>query len=387
MLNFALIQIESNGSKYLPIFLIAAFLVFVLSCFIFIGSSLKKEISQTIDMQPDLIVQKIRSGKVVDAPSQWVDEFISIEGISSVNQRVYGKYFYEPAEEYFTIVGVDFYDEQIWGDIKHIVKGIDMESFLSKKHMLIGEGVKRFLDEYHFFKYYNFRPPDKSVEKVYIYDTFKNQINLIGSDMIIMDINLAKTILGIDEDKATDILIDVANVDETETIKTKIRVSHFDIRIISKEELYKVYTTFFNYRSSLFIILFFICMLTFIIILYQRYSLVNGVEKREIGTLRSLGWSINKVIKLKMIENAVVFLSAFIIGVNTAYIYVFIMDAPLLGNIFLGFGNLDHMAVFTPVFDFSLFVTLFIIFIVPVLASVLVPVWKISLSEPYEAMR
>jgi ABC-type lipoprotein release transport system permease subunit len=267
------------------------------------------------------------------------------------------------------------------------VKNIDLDKFSSKQHMIIGEGVKKFLDEYHFFEYYNFRPPDKSIEKVFIYDTFLKETNIVSSDVIIMDISVAKRVLGIEEENCSDILIDIANLDEIETIKTKIRINHFDIRIISKEELYKAYSSFFNYRSSLFIMLYFIALITFIIILYHRYSLVNSIEKKEIGTLRSFGWSINKVIFLKILENIIVFFSAFLIGINFAYFYVFILDAPLLNSIFLGFTNLTINTSFSAVFDFSIFIMLFFVFMIPILASVLIPVWKISLSEPYEVMR
>jgi ABC-type antimicrobial peptide transport system permease subunit len=123
------------------------------------------------------------------------------------------------------------------------------------------------------------------------------------------------------------------------------------------------------------------------LILYQRYSMINSSDKKEIAILRSVGWSIKDVLKLKVSETLIVGLFAFVLGILSAYVYVFILNAPLLRNIFLGFNNLENSATFTPVFDFGLLSSLFLFFIVPFAASVLIPVWKIAITDPNEAMK
>ena len=386
-LNFVLLQLYTNKTKHFSIFLISTILIMVLSSFLFITNSISKDMKIIVNNQADFILQTIIAGKVVDTPQDLADEIISINGVTKVAQRVYGKHFYEPAEHYFTIVGIDLYDKQIVTNLKKFMDKIDIDKFLSKQNMLIGSGVKKFLDEYAYFDYYIFRPPDKSMEKVYIYDTLPNQTDIASSDMIIMDINLAKTILGIDEDHCSDILFNVPNIDERETIKNKIRARNFDIRIIAKEDLLRGYDGFLNYRSSIFMILYLIVIITFILIIYQRYSYINSVDKKEIGVLRSLGWSINRVIKLKIVENLIIFISSYILGVNLAYIFVFIFDAPLLSSVFLGFSNLSNNTSFIPAVDIASLVLIFLFFIVPIIASILIPVWKISITEPTEAMR
>lgn len=387
-LNFVLLQIYTNRSKHFSIFLISVLLIAILSSFIFISRSLSYDIKLTLDNQADFVLQKVVAGKIVDAPMNWMDEIISLSGVTQVSQRVYGKYFYEPAENYFIIVGVDLYDEQISSNLKKLVKDLDVEKFLSKKQMIIGSGVKNFLDEYHFFDYYTFRPVDKSIEKVYIYDTFATNSNIVSSDMIIMDIGLAKKILGIDSEYVSDIVFNVPNQDEVETIKNKIRSSHdFNIRILSKEDFYKAYEGLFNYKSTLFLVLYLIILITFILIIYQRYSYINSADKKEIGILRSIGWSISQIISLKIVENIIIFIASFILGLNLAYIYVFILNAPILSGLFLGFSNLPTDISFTPIIDISTIVLIFLFFIVPIIAAVLIPVWKISITEPTEAMK
>jgi putative ABC transport system permease protein len=386
-LNFILIHIYKNRLKHLSIFIISTFLILVLFSFIFISTAIQKDIKLTIKNQADFIVQKIRSGKVVDSPNDWANEFISIDGVSIAIPRVYGKYFYEPAEHYFTIIGVDFFDKQVINSLKELVQDIDIEDFLDKQNMIIGSGVKAFLDNYSYFKYYTFRTPNRSIKKVYIYNNFPNTTNIISSDMIIMDINLARKILGIKKNRSTDILLNIPNNKEHETVINKIRISHFDTRIIKKDDFLKAYDNFFNYKTTIFLILYMIVLITFILILYQRYSLINKIEKKEIGILRSLGWNIIKIIKLKVFENLIIFISSFILGVSLAYIFVFIFNAPFLSNIFLGFKNLPIDVQFNPAIDFGILSMLFLFFIVPIIATILIPIWKISITDPSEAMK
>ena len=166
--KFVLLQIYTNKTKHISIFIISTLLITILSSFLFISQSISKDIKTTIQNQPDFVLQRILSGRVVDSPTSWVDEFISISGVTHAQGRVYGRYFYEPAETYFTIVGIDLYDEQILNNLKKVIKNIDIDLFLSKKNMIVGDGVKKFLNEYHFFDYYTFRPPDKGIEDTHL---------------------------------------------------------------------------------------------------------------------------------------------------------------------------------------------------------------------------
>ena len=172
------------------IFIIFVFLVTILSSVFFISFSIKNIINLTIKNQYDIIVQNINSGKVVDVPLEWIDELVEIYGIKSITPRVYGRYYYEPKEHYFSIIGIDFYDPNSLKLIKDL--DINLDNFFDKNYMLIGQGVAKFLDEYRYDRYYNFRPPDRSIIKVYRYKTLPPQTNILSLDTVLLDINLAK---------------------------------------------------------------------------------------------------------------------------------------------------------------------------------------------------
>ena len=253
--------------------------------------------------------------------------------------------------------------------------------------MLIGSGVKDLLDYYEYKGYYTFRPPDRSKEKVFIYDTLPKESQMLSNDMVIMDISLARHILGVEEGYVTDVVLEVPNPLELETIRTKLIMSHFDMRIIEKNDMKKYYKNLFNYKGGLFLILYTVVLITFLLILYQRYSMITHTDAKEIALLRLVGWKIDEVIWLKIGENFFIALSAFMVGVIVAYAYVFGLDAPLLKEIFLGYNNLNNSVSFIPSVDMKILGFLFLFFIIPFIIAVLIPVWKISIIEPVEALR
>lgn len=386
-LNFLLILLVTYRKKHLSIFIISTLLISLVSSIFFLSSSIKRDIYSTLSHQADFTLQRYKAGKVLNTPEIWIDEFLNINGISNVQGRVYGMHYYEPAEQYFMIVGIDFYDKQVVENMQNLIDSIDIDSFLEKKNMIIGSDVKKFLDEYHFFDYYTFRPPNRSIEKVYIYDTFDKQSDILSNDMIIMDISDARTILGLEEGYVTDIVLGVPNYEELETIRIKLKVSHFDMRVITKDDIKKYYENLFNYKGGVFLVLYLTTLATFLLILYQRYSMIKEVDAKEIAILRVLGWRINEIIWFKLSENFFVVLSAYLLGVIVAYLYVFILDAPLLKYIFLGYSNLDNSTSFSPNISMQELSLIFLLFIVPFLIAILIPLWRVSIKEPSEIIK
>jgi len=385
--NFLFLLLFKHRVKHISIFFISTLIVFILSSVMLLSNALQKEITQTLGSQADFIVQKMRAGKTVNTPIYWADEFQNIEGISQSQTRVYGQYFFEPNGQHFTIVGIDFFDEQKSEKLQKVITDLDMKSFLEKPNMLIGHGVKALLDKYHFFEYYTFKTPNRTKLEVNIYQTFSKESSLLSNDMIIIDIDLAREILGISEDESTDIALYSPNELEADNIYIKLVLKHFDIRVIQKSDIAKAYERLFNYKGGLFLILYMIVLLTFMMILYQRYSMVQSSDKKEIGILRAVGWSIKDVIILKVTESFMVALGAFLLGFILAFVYIFIFDAPLLSSIFYGYSNLPTDISLSKSIDFSLLTLLFLFYILPFMAAVLIPSWRASVIDPLEAMR
>ena len=385
--NFLFLLLSKHKSKHIAIFIISILIVFLISSVLFISNSLKKEIFSTLDNQSDFIIQKTNNGKIFDTPISWVEDFSSINGVKNVQQRVYGHYYFMPENIYFTIVGVDLFEENTNKNIKELLSALNISNFLQNDSMIIGNGIKKIFDKYHYFDSYDFKLLPKQSLNIKIFKDLPQEANLVANDLIIMDINLAKRILNINEENSTDIVLNVPNDLEKQNIKEQLILKHSNIRILQKESLKKEYENMFNYKGGIFLVLFIVVIFTFILILYQRYSMISSSDKKEIGILKAVGWSIKDIIKLKIIENFIVGFMAFIIGVIIAYIFVFILNAPILKNIFIGFSNVQNDFILNANIEFTIIVTLFLFFIIPFLSAVLIPVWKIAVIDANESMK
>jgi len=385
-LHFLTLLLFKQKGKHIGAVLISVIIIFLLSSVLFISSSLQSTLLGTLESQSDFTVSRVQAGKAINTPSDWLDKVLEINGVSQVSPRVYGRYFFAPREESFLVVGVDLFDEQSSKEFQSLIKGLDLKSFLSTDSMLVGEGVKAFLSEHYYKEHFSFKTPEGSFKKVKIHQTLPLQANLIANDMIIMPIELAREIFGLGEDEITDITFNVPNDAEWDNIIGKLHLLFYDVRVVEKREIRKAYENLYNYKGGLFLILYLVAMVTFMLILYQRYSMVYSTERKEIGILRAVGWSIKDILKLKFYETTVVVLISFVLGVILAYLYVFIWDAPLLSQIFLGGANLPNHVEFVPVLEFGLLGSIFLFYAIPFFAAVLIPAWKIAVTPPKEAM-
>lgn len=385
--NFLFLLIYKHKSKHIAISLISILIVFLISSVLFISSSIQKEVFSTLASQSDFVVQRMNQGRVVNTPNSWIEDFSSINGIKNIQQRVYGQYYFEPSQKYFTIVGIDLFEESANKNINKLLSILDVSKFLDKDSMIIGNGVRKTLDELYYSDSYSFKLYDRSLKKVTIFKDLPKEANLIANDLIIMDISLAKEILNINEDESSDIILNVPNDLERPNVEVELILQHLDIRVIQKEDIQKAYENLYNYKGGMFLILFIIVMITFVLILYQRYTMISSSDKKEIGILKAVGWSIKDIIKLKISETFIVAFISFIIGIILAYIFVYFLNAPILSNIFLGFQNIQNEVSFTPNISISNIITLFIFFIIPFISAVLIPVWKIAVIDAQESMK
>ena len=385
--NFLFLLLFTHKSKHLAIFFISILIVFLSSSILFISNTLKKEIFITLENQSDFVIQKINSGKSQYTPISWIEDFNKIYGVKNIQQRVYGQYYFMPENVYFTIVGIDLFEEGSSKNIKELLKVLNISEFLQSDSMIIGNGIKKLFDKYKYTDSYYFKLFNNDLKEIKIFKDLPQEANLVANDLIIMDINLAKEILNIKEDEATDIVLNVPNNLERANVKDQLILKHSNTRILQKENLKKEYENMFNYKGGIFLILFIVVILTFTLILYQRYSMISLGDKKEIGILKAVGWSIKDILKLKIMENFIVAFMAFIIGIILSYIFVFILNAPILKNVFIGSQNLQNDFIFNANIQIDSLITLFLFFMIPFLSAVLIPVWKVAIIESTESMK
>ena len=386
-LNFLFLLIARHRTKHLAIFIISILVIFLVGTVMMVTESLRQDMQLTLNDQADVVIQRVRAGKVVDLPADWVYDLAEIEGVTAALPRVFGRYFHEPNGTHFMVVGIDPFDSQAAASLQELVDGLDLREFLAGDNMIVGPAVRRFLTESHYDDKYIFKTPESESVPVRVMDVFTGASGLLSADLMVMNQSLARRVLGVDPGMATDIALVVPNELEWDGVMVKAISQHYDIRVVLKRELGTAYENLFNYQGGVFLLLYAIALATFLLILYQRYSMITGSDRREIGILRAVGWSIRDVITLKMAESLVVAVAAYLAGIILSYVYVFLLDAPLLREVFLGFGNLPQDISLSRTLNPGLLSLLFLLFILPYAATVLIPVWRVAVIEPIEAMK
>ena len=381
---FFTLSLFKNRKRYFAIVILSSVVIFLLSSVLFLSDSIKYSIESQLDLEPDLIVQKRLGGRVVPLDESIVDKIAEIYGVSQVTKRVYGRYYFD--KEYSALIfGVDFLDEQSSKAMENLLNKEELKRFLSSESMLVGEGVFNYLKSHFYPKAYNFLTPSGKIKSVKILKVLDKRSNLFSNNLIILPQEVAKEILGLKSSEISDIALNVPNPDEEPNIQSKLEGLFLSAAVSGKREMQKEYENLFNYKGGLFLALYLIVIVTLSLILYQRYSLANSLEKREVAILRSLGWSIKDILLLKALENIMLVLFSFIVGLFLGYIYVFILKAPLLSGLFLG-KNLLAQIEFVPHIDYLSLVTIFILYATTFLSAVLIPVWRVAITEPKEAL-
>ena len=387
LFEYALKSLKRRGSKNIFITVIFVILIFLLSSIFMISNSLRFELLTTLSSLPDIIVQKIKAGKQYDIEKDRIDKILEIPGVSNVIDRVWGYYYYQRAGVNFSVIGLKEFEDNYKNSFNSLAEALDFTNLREKPSMIVGKGVKKILTQNYYKDYFNFVKPNGDFKKVFIGGVFKGENELETNDIIFLDESVAREIFGIDEDKATDLVVKVANPLEVRTIASKIKVLYPDTRVITKEDLKVSYQNIFDYKSGLFLALFVVAVFTFFIIVYDKTSGLTSEEKREIGILKALGWRIEDILLEKFYEAFIISAVSFLIGVILALFFVYFLNAPLIRDIFTGYSVLKPSFKLPFVFDFQTFFLIFFTTVPIYIAACIIPSWRAATLEADEVIR
>jgi ABC-type lipoprotein release transport system permease subunit len=387
-INVYLIEYAINSlfrQKYKTIFttVILTTLIFLLTSIFFITNSIKYELNSTVDSLPEIVVQKSKAGRHYDIDIDIADNILNITGVSSAIPRVWGYYYFENAKVNFSIVGINEYEEQYKTTLKRVATTLDF----SKNSMLIGEGVKKIMNQNYYKEYFNFIKPDGTVKKINISGTFDADTQLESNDMIVMSQDNVREIFNMPQTKATDIVVKVTNADEITTVASKIKLLYPNSKVLTKDDFKISYQNIFDYKGGLFLALFIISLFTFFIIIYDKISGLSSEEKKEIGILKAIGWRVDDVLKEKFYEGFIISFFAYLLGTFLSFAFVYIFQAPILKNIFIGYSELKPSFELPFIFDIQTLALVFFLSVPIYIAAIIIPSWKSATLEADEVIR
>ena len=283
LLDFTLKSLKRRLTKKLSVIFIFTLLVFLLVSVFSIASSLKKELQISVDVLPELIVQKMSGGRQTQIPVDRVYEISAIPGVLQAYDRIWGYYFYNNANVNFTLIGLDFDLDTYKQKYNDIIEMYSAKTdTMNKPFMIAGRGVIELLNEYYYTEFFNFIKADGDIVKTAIVGSFTDVSAMETNDVILMPIQYVREIFETSERYATDIVVRIPNPEEIDMVKQKIQYLYPDCRIISKSDIEASYQNVFDYKSGLFLALLIAAFTAFFILIYDKTSGLSVEDRREI---------------------------------------------------------------------------------------------------------
>ena len=367
IIDFTISSLLRRKGKNFALIAAYTWIVFLLASVLFITHSIRTEASLVLKDAPEIIVQRLVAGRQESIPAEYAKEIEKITGVRSVKGRLWG-YYYDPTNSAnYTLV----VNEELLNEDESIIIG----EGVSRNILGEGFGTMPFVGydgSYFFFK---------------IKDTLSAESSLVSSDLILISQNDFRKLFGISHDVVTDIVVEVRNPREFETIALKIKELLPDTRPVLRDEILRTYDTLFDWRGGLIIIILLGSVMAFIIFAWDKATGLSAEEKKEIGILKALGWETSDVLMIKFWEGAAVSLISFLTGVLLAYVHVFFTGSSLFEPVLKGWSVLYPDFKLTPYINSYQLWSLFFLTVVPYTVATIIPSWRAAIIDPDSVMR
>jgi len=228
---------------------------------------------------------------------------------------------------------------------------------------------------------------DKAPLMLQIRSILPGESDLMAADLIVITSEDFRTLFKFPAGLATDLAVDVGNPKELATVASKIAQQFPDSRPILKSEILRTYQAIFDWRGGMVVIILASALLSFIIFAWDKATGLSAEERKEIGILKSIGWSTSDVLLLKFWEGVVISLTAFLLGVVLAYGHVFFLSAPIFAQALKGWSVIYPDFRLSPNVDGYQLAVLFFLTVVPYTAATVIPCWRAATTDPDSAMR
>ncbi len=366
-LDFTLSSLWRRKTRNLSLLFVYALVTFLLSSVIFFTHALRKEAVKVLENSPEMIVQRTVNGRHSLIPTSYAEKIKQIRGTSSVRPRLWGYYSHPVSLANYTIMVPEKFSRPD-GTVE------------------TGAGVLRTWGPLNDGKLY-FRTYDGKVIDLTPINTMGEDTDLVSSDLILMSESTFRKISGVPEGYATDLSVNIRNNQESGTITMKIVKDLPDTRPILKEDIIRTYDSLFDWRGGYVIVLLWGAALAFFIFAWDRATGLSAEEKTEIGILKGIGWDTSDVLMMKFWEGVVISVSAFLLGVISAYIHIYITSATLFEHALKGWSILYPKFTLSPSIDPYQLAILFFLTVVPYTLLTIVATWKVAVTDPDLVMR
>ena len=367
LLDYSLGAMARRPGKHLALLLVYTLIVFLLASVMLFTHSLQREARLVLAESPELIVQRMVAGRHDLIPGEHLERIAGIRGVQGSYGRLWG-YFYDPAVRANYTLLVPPNDAPAAGEIR-------IGTALARtRGLAIGD-------------YLSLRAASGEPFAWRVAGLIASDSELVSADLVLMAEEDFRRFFAIAPGLYTDLVLNVRNPREVQTVAEKVSLALPDSRPILREEILRTYDAVFGWRQGVVFVLLAGAILAFAIFAWDRASGLSGEERREIGILKAIGWETGDVLRMKLWEGAVLSLTAFLLGYLLAYGHVFYASAALFEPVLKGWAVLYPAFNPVPFVDGLQVATLFFFTVFPYTAATLVPIWSAAITDPDSVMR
>lgn len=379
ILDYGLSSLWRKRLRNLSVFLVFSFVIFLLGSFQFLSSSLTGTADTLLQTVPDITVQRLSAGRQIPLLTTSPEKLGDIFGIKSIRQRIWGYYFDESNGANYTVMGLDLDSEHTQLSLTLAQGQYPAEN--GRGTVILGQGVLESLKLGTRNSFSLFRP-DLSLASFQRVGLFDESSNLLTSDLILMSLSDARDLFGYSENQITDLLIEVANPDETLTIAKKISEAIDGSRVLTKDQILQTYGAIFGWRSGFGSACLLAGLVAFVILAWDKGLGLSDEDRKEVGILKVLGWQTGDIMRLRFYESLSISLVAFLVGVTLAWCHLLFWDCALLRPVFLGWSVIRTPLDIVPFIEGRDILLLFSISVLPYLAATAIPAWRSAIVKP-----
>lgn len=383
LLRFALGSLVRRGGRNVAVAGGLAFLVGLIASVLFLTLSLRRESANAAAAMPDLVVQRLVGGRPALIDPAIVRTLEALPGVRAARPRVWGYLFLPSVPGNLTVVGrppgvaapdgVALAPGGRFPGEGEVVLGATLADRLAVR---LGDEV-------------GLPPPDPDDPYVFleVVGRFESASALYTADVALVADADARAVLGVPDDRVTDVAVDLTTPREAPVLIEKIAARIPGARVVDRTLTARIYALTFGTRGGVVAAMLMPALAAFLLLAWDRLTGLDVVERQEIGVLKAVGWGTWDVLAARLWETGLVSLFGTAAGLLAAYAFVYWADAPLLSGALLGWSALYPRFDLVPVLDPALFFGLLGAVVVPFVAVGVVPAWRAAMTDPDEALR
>lgn len=378
LLDYAISSLFRNKLKNGGIFVVFAGVIFLFASLQLMTRGLTEASHIVLKGVPDITVQQMSAGRQISLDTSAMERLQSIYGITSITPRVWGYYFDEANGANYTVVGLKSYGGGAGGNTLSLREG---RMPVNRREVVMSEQVRdsMVLGDRRSFSLFT---PDLSLISFTSCGTFSEKGALSTADMMLMSISDARDLFGMNSSAVTDLLINVGNARETDTIAARISEKLPGSRVITRKQIMKTYDVVFSWRSGFGALCLLTSLAAFVILAYDRASGLTKEDLREVGILKILGWQATDVMAVRFWESGIISVLALVCGYFLAWIHIVWWHGWLFKPLLLGWSVLRPEFAIVPPFLMQDLLLLFSISVLPYLCATVVPAWRSAVVRP-----